>query len=232
MRKLKRYNSHSFQRSVQCYLSNKLPLFPGDPATFCVSNDANLLATPATLAGSTSPYGSSGNFTVATRFALDKVPNAGEFTTLYDQYKISGVKIKFEYAHNDAAADATAVPLPTLVAIRDYDDTAVLTHNEIMERTVIAYKKRLDKPVTMFLKPRVKRYIEAATGTSTPSAVFAREWIDVGAPSVLHYGLKLAIYDWPCQNTVGDIGQNPVVYTSRPILRVTYTYYFKFRNVR
>lgn len=217
-------NRHHFIRSTEVVLFNDV-----STGTTCVSSNNEVLVTPGTLTGSFLPYGgvggSAANFASSFQFKLADLPANSEFTALYDQYKLKGVRMTWEYAHESSTADAGTVPLPKVVYFRDFDDTALTTQSELDQREASTRRMRLDKPCTLLIKPRFKRYIEQQVGVSAPTETYARGWLDCSNANVRHYGLKFALIDWPCCNALASV-------PARPILRIRLEYLLAFRNVR
>lgn len=150
----------------------------------------------------------------AIAFKLSDLPNFVDITNLFDYYKFMGVKIKFIYAHN-SSEPGTNFNLPNLVYAYDYDDASVPPNEDaLLERNTTKFK-RLDKPVTMYIKPRVisETY---NNGITTAYAVSKGEnpYIDSGYNSVNHFGLKYGVVLNGPQNLNG-------------ILKIYATYYIK-----
>lgn len=217
-------NRHHFVRSCEAVISN-------DIATNvpCVSSDATIINTPIGLVGGVNPYNSSANYAGTMTFALDKLIAHSEFTTLYDQYKIKGVKVTFEYAANSTDANHFSSPAPKIIFFRDYDDIIATSMSDISQREATTARRTLRGAVSTIVKPRVKDYVELTPGASTPGATYQRRWIDCNVANLQHYGLKFAIMDWPTWNGGASASSD---YMARPILRIRCEYYLAFRNVR
>lgn len=213
-----------FVRSCEAAIYNDQAF--GVPAQ---STNNEVLPSMALLSGGPNPYNTSGNFWTFMQFQLAHTNNFSEFTALYDQYKIQKVKIFFEYGQNSAEADSRGGVIPKLVTFPDYDDRAAVTFTELMQREATTRRSKLSRMVVKTIVPKIKMYGETSSdpSVSSPSATYKRAWIDCSNPNFNHYGLKLAVLDWP----VADQGAitAPV---SRPLLRVRCEYYVKFRNVR
>lgn len=222
-------NIHTFVRSCEAVISN-LPGGVIDPGLPCVSNDATIIPSPATLSGGFNPYNSSGNYAATMTFAIDKTSSYTELSALYDQYKIKNVRLVFEYGAEGGYADHGAVPTPKLVYFRDYDDTAITTMSELNQREAITARRFLhsSRPVILNVKPKLRDYIEASPGVSSSAATYRRAWIDFTTTNIQHFGLKFALLDWPTWNG----GTQSAEFLARPILRVRCEYTLICRNVR
>lgn len=156
---------------------------------------------------------------VSGNYRLAQLPNYTEFTNLFDQYKIAGVQQKFVYSANSQDPSSTSA-LPMLGFIHDYDDgTALSSLNDYLQYPNHKVY-RMDKPVIKtFFRPKSALAVYSGAFTS-----YARNnnWIDVGSPSVEHYGLK-----WYIDPMIPGIGSNVI-----GKLRIYITVYLKMKNVR
>lgn len=222
-------NMHTFVRSCEANLSN-FQANPDSAIAPCVSSDGTIIGTPTSI-GISSPYGTSGGFATNMTFQLNSTAGYTDFSTLYDQYKIQKVKIYFEYSGTsggDVRSDGN--PMPKLVVFPDYDDGVYPSFGELMQREAVTRRVTLDRPRVFTHYPKLKNYIESTPGTSAAAATYKTAWIDVAQDAIKHYGVKLALLDWPIYNYVP--GATSAQYMARPILRIRVEYYLKFRNVR
>lgn len=160
-------------------------------------------------------------------FQLNDVPNANEFTVLYDQYMLTAVKVTFRPMVNQVVAGAPNTGysgvsgFPPLNSVIDYDDNAAPPALS----TVLQYQNlRTTNPNrthTRLVRPRMLGTALSAAATQLP-VLPKRAWIDCNVPNILHYGLKVFM-DAP-----------PVVAGANSSMsyQVYMTYYIKFKNVR
>lgn len=136
---------------------------------------------------------------------LDNVLNSGEFTSLYDQFRIDWVKIQFFLKIDPSAQTAATASYPRLYWFRDYDDQTLPSLNDIRENSrgkrAIMHPNR---PVTIFFKPNVLSEIYR-TAISTGYSPKFGQWIDASTPNLVHYGIKYAIDDLTNVNYKVDI---------------------------
>lgn len=211
-------NQHTFVRSVEAAYFNNATTGTIE------STDTSVLPNLVSMSGITSPYGNGGAWSGALSMAMNKTVNSTELTSLYDYYKIKAVRITFDYASNVALANATDVPMPRLAWYYDYDDTVFQDYNHYMQATARVRQTRLNKKVTITVKPRVKDAIqEQVAGTVGTPSVFKRTWIDCAYPSVPHFGLKFALIDWP-------LFADGI--PSKPMLRVRFDYILGLKGVQ
>lgn len=155
-------------------------------------------------------------------FRLRNALQWNQFNTLYDRVKINGVKLQFFPSYNTAVAGA-AVPsqIPTMKYVYDFDDANPSANaDQIWARQGKVI--RLNKPFSIYVKPKVRTSVQVVTQGSSPAVVTAKSersgFLDVAsAADVAHYGIKFAIRDWT---------------TDAPLtLRVVATYYVTFRQM-
>lgn len=162
----------------------------------------------------------------ACAFTLADVPNATEFTALFDMYRIKCIVIKLIPMIRDVSIDSATVP-PTLgqgpglvFHVIDNDDANALTaiadyyQYQNFRHTVVA------SPKSVIRKIYPKVIVPAFQGStfSSPTPVGNR-WIDCSAPTAWHYGFKF--YIPPYQNAA-----------TPQIWQVQLKYYLQFKNVR
>lgn len=125
-------------------------------------------------------------------FFLSQLPNYTEFTNLYDQYKISRIKVKFIYTANsqNVTTAAAITALPNLLTVIDNNDSAALSTSGDYCQYRSFKIRRLDKPCSVYFKPQFD--IAAYSGAFTSYAQ-KTGWIDSNSPNVKHYGLKFAV---------------------------------------
>lgn len=160
---------------------------------------------------------------LAYNFALGSVPNSSEFTALFDEYKISKVKVKFMYTSSagiQSAGNATGY-LPYVYTIVDSDDSNALSTRNDYEQCEDMKVSRIHNIRSRYFTPGVS--LAAYGGAFTSYANKKNQWLDCGSPNVQHYGLKMFIDTTP----LGGTGSNTI-----GKLRMVATLYMKFRDVR
>jgi hypothetical protein len=152
-------------------------------------------------------------------FTLAGIQGNSEWTTLFDQYKISLVRVLIRPLFNLAQIVALSTDVfPPLCSVIDYDDATAIS-NVLLSQYQSYKQTRFDKDHVRSIKPRVAM---AAYG----SGVFAsfanqgNQWIDCASAAVVHYGLKYCIQ-------AGDVGQ-----TALQAWSVETEYFLEFRQVR
>lgn len=154
-------------------------------------------------------------------FSLAQVPNHTEFTSLYDQYKISAVKVKIVPRFNvTTPADATGLyPYNgQLFTAIDYDDSGVSTTSDLLQYQNCKMT-RLTNLHQRYFKPRARQILQNITGSADARAPY-KGYIDSADDQVIHYALKWAIPQFTT--------------SAETIIKfdVITTYYLAMKNVR
>lgn len=122
-------------------------------------------------------------------WTLANLPDATEFTTLFDQYRIVHVDMEFMPTFNQNVPATSTGYLPIVTAI-DYDDSTTATYAQLGEYESAQY----NVPEQRFVRSVVPAIaIAAYSGVFTSFANRRMQWLDCASPSVVHYGLKWAI---------------------------------------
>jgi len=124
----------------------------------------------------------------ALTFRLINLPNSGEFTSLFDQYKINAVNVQFfpqqtEVTRVNFPGDTAYAYARMLTAIDYNDSTPPAQVDDVREyencevRSVITpFSVYIDKP----------KYVDTTGALRTG-------YIGTSSPSTIHYGLKYAV---------------------------------------
>lgn len=148
-------------------------------------------------------------------YRLSDLPNHTEFTNLYDEYKICGIKHKFIFEKNSSeAGSSTTNILPTLITVNDYNTASPLAD----ENTALQYHSckmsRLDKVRSRYFKPTS----DVTAVSSAQTASVKRQWINTAFPDYPHHGMLAAV-------TTSGTGTDTL-----GILKVYTTYYVACRG--
>lgn len=130
-------------------------------------------------------------------FNLGQVVNPGDFSNLYDQFRINKLVMKFRLINDPAGANAIynqGARVPRLFWYLDYDDaTTPANLNEMRERA-----KCKMKPLSAY-KPVVIKWTPSVLVSGYESAVNTmylpkfKQWIDMADIATQHFGIKFAI---------------------------------------
>lgn len=155
----------------------------------------------------------------AINFQFANVPAATDFTGLYDQYCIKGVKMTFiPRITGTVVTDATSVAaVGSLWTCIDYDDDSTPPNLATLLQYQNLKRTRVGAVHSRYLVPKSNSQVSATVGNAP--APKAKVWLDVGSTNVPHYGLKL----WYDSTAVG---------TPTITYDATIKYYLAFKNVR
>lgn len=154
-------------------------------------------------------------FTGSINYALNQCAQQSQLCTLFDRYKINGVKVKVIPEFNFASQNGTG-NLPVMKIINDFDDVNTNTATlAVWARRGKIY--RLNKPFSFYVKPKMAGYAYRTAVTSAYTAVKA-PYINCTYPDVPLYGTKFAVKDW---NAVAGANCN---------IRFEFTYFVTFRE--
>jgi len=163
-------------------------------------------------------FGATGWNGTAFTFDLSRLPNYTEFTALYDQYKITGVKINFDWSPDVTSSTGLEIYTPKLWLVRDYDDSTTPSLDELIQSTrVKCMRINVERSHSIFLKPAVLQQVYKSV-VSYGNVPKWNQWIDCNDTTVPHYGLKLVSQGLPST----DCGK----------ISCRVKYYLKCKNVR
>lgn len=160
--------------------------------------------------------------------SLDTLPNYTEFTNLYDQYKINGIKLSFvpscnSYINSSVSGTSVAVGFSRFNSAIDYDDSTTPTSENVLLqygslRTTPGFKNH-----TRYFKPKVRNaaVIDTVSGALAAGPSRGGQWLSTSAPDVEHYGLKV----W-CSGPINTVTSTAITYS------VYATLYIACKNVR
>lgn len=141
-----------------------------------------------------------------TNVTLNQVVNSSEFSSLFDQYRISYCVTKFWLRIDPSAQTAASATYPKLYWVRDYNSQTILSQNDMRERSNLRIAVlKPDRPVVMkFIPNLLTQQNYTGLGTSSYTPVF-KKFIDTGSMSAVHYGCIYNIDDLTNTNYKVDI---------------------------
>lgn len=128
-------------------------------------------------------------------FNLAQLPGVTDFTSLFDQYKINGIKYSLVPTANSAILSgvsnvASGYGFQRLNSVIDYDDDSQPTgEDQLLQYGSLKTTPPMRTHVRYF-KPKVDTEV-FQSGVTTGYAPRGNMWIDVNNSTVKHYGLKL-----------------------------------------
>lgn len=152
-------------------------------------------------------------------FALSNTTQFTQLNTLFDRYKINGVRVRFIPEWNSADIIGVGL-LPVMKVAMDLDDVTVPTLGDIWSRRGKEY--RLDKPFSVYVKPKTLHGIWGGSATNAifPAGTNKSVYLNTGYGAVPHLGLKFGIKDWYAPNSP----------TANVVLRIETTYFVSFKE--
>lgn len=130
-------------------------------------------------------------------FKLEDLPNYGEFTNLYDRFRITGVKLIWRMTQDKATTAAYQGQKPTLVLARDYNDSVSWsTINDAMQYQkskiiTLSHDGNQQYTTSMFLKPAVSMSTYRVGVTNANSASWKAQ-VSTADYNTPFYGVKYA----------------------------------------
>lgn len=130
-------------------------------------------------------------------FNLAGVPAVSDFVTLYDQYKIAGIKWTLIPKYNSiemAPGSSGGINNQTQVfSVLDYDDSQVPTSIDTLMQYQNMKMTRGGRTHKRYFKPRQLRNVYRGPLVGDGHEVIPARWNDMSYQDVVHYGLKYAV---------------------------------------
>jgi len=136
-------------------------------------------------------------------FQLTDIINFSSFTTIWDQYRIDQVIVKFipvlttvvNRPFDDSTNPGASVgEIPRLTTMIDRDDRAVpLDFNQIFQRPQSRTKMATKAIIWKFTPNRLVEVYRSTTSTAYKIDTNKKQFLDCGYSNVPHYGLKFAL---------------------------------------
>lgn len=144
-------------------------------------------------------------------FSLNQISNPSEITSLFDNYRIKSVLLKFILSSDNAQIPIVAGMssfLPIMHYTVDPDDAAVPTDMSQVLQNSYARTVRLGNIFDVGVSPRANAVVAAnptATTVTAGGILPSTQWLDCGTPNIFHYGLKFWVDQFPSSNDLGTL---------------------------
>lgn len=148
--------------------------------------------------------------------ALTSLPSYTEFTNLYDQYKITGLKVKFVPRGNSSDI-TTQNNISSLFTVIDTDDGNPFTNVDQALQYQSLKMTRSTQTQIRYFKPKFNIGAINQVAGGVIGKVNTNGWLDCTSDSVIHYGIKTALTAGASQSVIYDL---------------MVTVYLAFKNVR
>lgn len=161
-------------------------------------------------------------------FTAGDINNFGDFSALFDEYRIRAIKVTFRPAYDNVAIPiaAGAIVQPQAYAHINLDPESVVipsgtytsaNMNTFLENSGV-FTKTLRNPFSIYFKPKVS---DQLFGGGTASTVKKSTWIKTSETTVQHRGFHMFLQ----QNSFSTGNTNIKLDTF-------YTFYLDFRNLK
>lgn len=164
-------------------------------------------------------------FGIGFKFRLDDVVNPGEFTSMFDRYRILGVRMKYDLICNNQVNATTNLigALPEIWSVTDYDDGTPPPDLNTVAQYDGCRRKKLEqtRTATQDVYPKYTKlvYTSGVTGIGYGNGD-RKDWLDCSFGNIEHYATKWYITDMPAS------------FGKAPAIRVTFTYALALRDPR
>lgn len=139
-----------------------------------------------------------------------------QLNTLFDRYKIHGVKYTFIPEFNVAQTSGSGV-LPVIKFVHDYDDAIVPTVGDVWSRQGKVY--RFNKPISVYVKPKILLNVLQSGAAGYWGLAQKSQYLNTAFGNIPHVGLKFAVKDWSAPNGLASV-----------VCRIETTYYMTLRE--
>lgn len=134
-------------------------------------------------------------------FSLAQLPGTGDFTTLFDRYKITFIKLYIWLKIDPSAQTAATASYPKLYWVKDYDDSSTpASLDELRQHQSCKVKVMSpNRPIVITLRPSILSVDYRGVGTVSYTPKW-KQWVDMQNLDVPMYGLKLGVDDFTNTN--------------------------------
>lgn len=138
---------------------------------------------------------------------IPTLPNATEFTNLFDQYKIRRVDVRVLFSQNSADPATPTLGLPVVHQMNDYNTTGAQTLAEYQQHPELkTWQLGQDRNIAWSFVPHVRGDLITQGGVVSSSCHnMPCPWIDTTTPAVEMLGTRIYLNNLG-RNTNQDIG--------------------------
>ncbi len=133
----------------------------------------------------------------AVAFQLSDVAGYTSWTSIFDQYRVKEVLLRFKARSNAVSVQNTAAPnsaVPTAYIVRDLDDNSALTQVSDALQYDTCQTFNGEEDCVVIYEPSVTPAIYSGGAFSGYGIQKAADgWLDVANPSIPHFGIKLCV---------------------------------------
>lgn len=158
-----------------------------------------------------------------TTYTTPLLPNAAEFTGLFDLYRIKYVDFTIIFSNNESGVSNPNNMLPVLHIMDDYDSTGAQTITDYQQHPELKTRQLgKENVITHRLYPKVKGDVMTNNYLTASSAnMIASPWLRTDVSDIMHFGTRVYM---DSLNRIGNVDVGTV------LLKATYT--LEFKNVK
>lgn len=157
-------------------------------------------------------------------FSLNQLPNSAEYSTLYDQYRILGIKVTFYPAITQSFLTATigAQAPGEFYSVIDHDTSNPPASIGAYLQYDTLRRSFFNRPHSRYFRPQclVKAVMNSDTTATAATNLNRKSWIDMGSMDAKYFGLLVAY----------SVSDSTTVYAQ--LIRATATFYFQCKSCR
>ncbi len=168
--------------------TKKRPLGPRPGAMFSTREMLQSFQISNGLTSNNNIQGGLANAFGSFAFTLGDLPQAGSFTTLFDQYRLDEVEVWIKPRGNSIPGSSSGFT-PTLFVVIDRDDSSSPTSIQYLQEYDNCVMLQVNEGLKMRFKPSVAPALYAS-GAFTGYAIEQDLWVDASNTAVPHYGVK------------------------------------------
>lgn len=146
-------------------------------------------------------------FIAGSAYSGPGVPNFGEFTGLFDQYRIKKVNIRLIFSNNESGVNAPNTVLPIVHCFNDYNDTLSKSLSDVQQYPDMkTYQLGTNKDIRWSCVPHCRADVLTNTGALSSSSMnMTSPWIDCTSSTIEHLGARFYMNNLG-RNTNVDVG--------------------------
>lgn len=169
------------------------------------------------------------NYAQGWNFRLSDLPNVSEYVSLFDQFKLTGVKFKVMPKVSSIANTSNSMTLTgfgQIITCLDFDDVTTPTNKDELLQYNNVKVSHPNRQHHRYFNPTMLSTIYRV-GLADAHSVMKCKWLDMAYTDTPTYGLKMWI-DGPQVNPLGGSPVTPATVT----YDIYATYYFKCKATR
>lgn len=231
---------YTFTRQTEVALFNSDPIL-GNPGVYSTDNSYMVVGADDVTTNTVGLPGQTSNFGLQFADRLTALQNIGDYTAMFQYYRIKKIIRKIVPVYGPGATNAfigdsladhaqVGYPVPTLMVLADADSNEPVTAALARETSGVR-RISMRRPFIDIWRPKPNMVVgQTATGGSLFAVVpRSAPWLNIDeAANVQHYGRRYGIIDWPGPNDGIGVEGDAV----RCMWRIYTTYVVEFKGVR